>query len=75
MQFDFLVWFENPHIERAYGQKQLIAARTPLFSNTPLFPDTPLASRLNLPDADGAFPSTFPRQSWLNQLTLRCYYL
>ncbi|KAG9100914.1 phosphatidylethanolamine N-methyltransferase [Ceratobasidium sp. UAMH 11750] len=52
MQFGFLVWFENPHIERAYGQKQLIAARTPLLSDTPLFPDTPLASQLNLPDAD-----------------------
>ncbi|KAG9084240.1 phosphatidylethanolamine N-methyltransferase [Ceratobasidium sp. 370] len=50
MQFGFLVWFENPHIERAYGQKQLIAARTPLLADTPLFPDTPLASQLNLPD-------------------------
>ncbi|QRW02367.1 methylene-fatty-acyl-phospholipid synthase [Ceratobasidium sp. AG-Ba] len=46
MQFGFLVWFENPHIERAYGQKQLIAARTPLYSNTPV------PSKLNLPDID-----------------------
>ncbi|KAG8733144.1 phosphatidylethanolamine N-methyltransferase [Ceratobasidium sp. 414] len=52
MQFGFLVWFENPHIERAYGEKQLIAARTPLLSATPLFQNTPLASRLNLPDAE-----------------------
>ncbi|KAF8694385.1 Phosphatidylethanolamine N-methyltransferase, partial [Rhizoctonia solani] len=43
MQFGFLVWFENPHIERAYGQKQLIGARTPLV------PSTPLASALELP--------------------------
>ncbi|KAJ1303691.1 hypothetical protein OPQ81_008116 [Rhizoctonia solani] len=43
MQFGFLVWFENPHIERAYGQKQLIAARTPLI------PSTPLASTMELP--------------------------
>ncbi|CAE6441284.1 unnamed protein product [Rhizoctonia solani] len=43
MQFGFLVWFENPHIERAYGQKRLIGARTPLV------PSTPLASALELP--------------------------
>ncbi|CAE6504811.1 unnamed protein product [Rhizoctonia solani] len=43
MQFGFLVWFENPHIERAYGQKQLIGARTPLI------PSTPLASAMELP--------------------------
>ncbi|KAG9077634.1 phosphatidylethanolamine N-methyltransferase, partial [Ceratobasidium sp. UAMH 11750] len=52
MQFDFLVLFENPYIEWAYGQKQLVAARTPLLSNMPLFPDTPLASQLKLPDTD-----------------------
>lgn len=30
-QFFFLVWFENPHIERTYIKKQPIAARVPLF--------------------------------------------
>ncbi|KAH7320508.1 phospholipid methyltransferase-domain-containing protein [Rhizoctonia solani] len=42
MQFGFLVWFENPHIERAYGQKQLIGARTPLIPSTPLVRETEL---------------------------------
>ncbi|KAG8958888.1 phosphatidylethanolamine N-methyltransferase [Tulasnella sp. 419] len=32
-QFGFLVCFENPHIERMYGQRKPIALRTPLFSN------------------------------------------
>ncbi|KAF8970716.1 phosphatidylethanolamine N-methyltransferase [Flammula alnicola] len=30
-QFAFLVFFENPHIERMYGQRKAIAKRTPIF--------------------------------------------
>ncbi|KAF8154235.1 phospholipid methyltransferase-domain-containing protein [Crassisporium funariophilum] len=30
-QFAFLVFFENPHIERMYGKRKAIAKRTPLF--------------------------------------------
>jgi phosphatidylethanolamine N-methyltransferase len=33
-QFFFLVWFENPHIERTYGQRKPIAARVPLRDNS-----------------------------------------
>jgi len=29
-QFAFLVFFENPHIERMYGQRKLLASRIPL---------------------------------------------
>ncbi|KAJ3867808.1 phospholipid methyltransferase-domain-containing protein [Lentinula novae-zelandiae] len=32
-QFAFLVLFENPHIERLYGQRKAIAKRTPLVSS------------------------------------------
>jgi phosphatidylethanolamine N-methyltransferase len=40
-------------IERAYGQKQLIAVRTPLF------PDTPMVDQVELPDAEGASSRLF----------------
>ncbi|EUC54442.1 phosphatidylethanolamine N-methyltransferase [Rhizoctonia solani AG-3 Rhs1AP] len=59
MQFGFLVWFENPHIERAYGQKQLIGARTPLVPSTPLVRETelPRAADVGVDPADLSTPA------------------
>ncbi|KAJ4480883.1 phospholipid methyltransferase-domain-containing protein [Lentinula aciculospora] len=39
-QFAFLVFFENPHIERLYGQRKAIAKRTPLVSSSSLLKST-----------------------------------
>ncbi|CAE7101401.1 unnamed protein product, partial [Rhizoctonia solani] len=59
MQFGFLVWFENPHIERAYGQKQLIGARTPLVPSTPLVrvPELPRLADAGVDPADLSTPA------------------
>ncbi|KAI9463938.1 phosphatidylethanolamine N-methyltransferase [Russula earlei] len=35
-QFAFLVFFENPHIERFYGQRKLLAQRVPILQPCPL---------------------------------------
>ncbi|KAF7297358.1 Phosphatidylethanolamine N-methyltransferase [Mycena indigotica] len=60
-QFAFLVFFENPHIERMYGQRKAIAKRTPVrprrgqsTSNTA----TPTTSADTSPELDGYASST-----------------
>ncbi|KAI0290051.1 phospholipid methyltransferase-domain-containing protein [Russula brevipes] len=44
-QFAFLVFFENPHIERFYGQRKLLAQRVPIRPSSPLAHGSMIAGR------------------------------
>ncbi|KAK7055518.1 phosphatidylethanolamine N-methyltransferase [Favolaschia claudopus] len=53
-QFGFLVFFENPHIERMYGQRKAIAKRTPLRPrSSSTLPSPPAESSASTPELDG----------------------
>ncbi|CAL1698213.1 unnamed protein product [Somion occarium] len=51
-QFGFLVFFENPHIEMTYGQRKLLALRTPMHPSTGRKPE----------EGTTTTPKTRPRQ-------------
>ncbi|KAJ7852958.1 phosphatidylethanolamine N-methyltransferase [Mycena leptocephala] len=60
-QFAFLVCFENPHIERMYGQRKAIGKRTPVRPRTSPVPSSsvsPENSVPSVPEADGYASST-----------------
>ncbi|KAJ7042973.1 phosphatidylethanolamine N-methyltransferase [Mycena alexandri] len=54
-QFAFLVCFENPHIERMYGQRKAIAKRTPMRPRT-----SPAASTSVTPSTSLGYASSTP---------------
>ncbi|KAJ7827877.1 phosphatidylethanolamine N-methyltransferase [Mycena olivaceomarginata] len=62
-QFGFLVFFENPHIERMYGQRKAIARRTPVrprtspVDSTSATPSTTVSSALGLDGYTSSTPS------------------
>ncbi|KAH8822688.1 phosphatidylethanolamine N-methyltransferase [Flagelloscypha sp. PMI_526] len=62
-QFGFLVLFENPHIERYYGQRKPIAKRSPVpqrsssVSSPVVTPTASTAALASFPDSDASTPS------------------
>ncbi|KAF9074375.1 phosphatidylethanolamine N-methyltransferase [Rhodocollybia butyracea] len=56
-QFAFLVFFENPHIERLYGQRKAIAKRTPLITKATKPVPSASVTTLEESDADLTTPS------------------
>ncbi|KAF9512838.1 hypothetical protein BS47DRAFT_1376879 [Hydnum rufescens UP504] len=57
-QFAFLVLFENPHIERMYGQRKLMSMRTPVIVS-----DSPLSSEATRDQVSTATSSSSARIS------------
>ncbi|TFK36055.1 phosphatidylethanolamine N-methyltransferase [Crucibulum laeve] len=61
-QFAFLVFFENPHIERMYGKRKAIAKRTPLIPRQPnaAASSSALTSATNTPANEEQEPTDLP---------------
>ncbi|KAJ7153467.1 phosphatidylethanolamine N-methyltransferase [Mycena crocata] len=58
-QFAFLVCFENPHIERMYGQRKAIAKRTPVRPRaSPVASTSATPETASAPEQDGYASST-----------------
>ncbi|OCH92552.1 phosphatidylethanolamine N-methyltransferase [Obba rivulosa] len=62
-QFGFLIFFENPHIERTYGQRKLLAQRSPFLRAVSAETETPERSLSRKPSTGISTPAVTEGES------------